>query len=120
MIRKSWCIFWLAEILAAALSGVITGELARHGVYSIIPAVIFIILSVIWLWYYNTLKCVIRSGEVIITSGIVFHKVRRLKKSDILWEMHLSLPFIRRDILTVLHTSGGSAAIFGEISTLPG
>ncbi len=120
MIRKSWCIFWLAEILAAALSGVITGELARNGVYSIIPTVIFVILSVIWLWYYNTLKYIIRSGEVIITSGIVFHKVRRLKKTDILWEMHLSLPFIRRDILTVLHTSGGSVAIFGEISTLPG
>lgn len=120
MIRKSWCIFWLAEILAAALSGVITAELARHGVYSTIPAVIFVLLSVIWLWYYNMLKYSIRSGEVIMTSGIVFHKVRRLKKSDILWEMHLSLPFMRHDILTVLHTSGGSAAIIGEISTLPG
>lgn len=119
MIRKSWWIFWLSEIPAAALSGVVVTELLRRRISPIIPTVVFAILSVIWFWYYNTLKYNIRSGEVIMTSGIVFHRVRRVPESGILWEMRLSLPFMRRDILTVLHTSGGSAVIFGEISTMP-
>lgn len=120
MIKKSWCIFWLAEIAAAALSGAITAEFASRGTATIIPMVIFLLLTVIWTCYYNTLKYNIHSGELIMTSGIVFHRVRRLKETDILWEMHLSLPFKRRDLLTVMHTSGGAVVIFGEISTLPG
>lgn len=115
MIRKRWCIYWISEAAALTIYLILT---LISGRFLVICGALLVILSVIWLIYYYRLKYSASGGMINISAGIIFRRYRRLPPENILWTMRLSFSPIKGAIMTVLHTSGGRAVIFGDISTV--
>mgnify|MGYP000754901142 FL=1 len=116
-VEKRWLFFWLVEAAAAIIYILLWWKVPRFfWCWTAISA----ILSVIWFGFYYSVEYSTRGNTIIITSGILFHRERTLPAENILWVMRLELLFIRREAITVLHTSGGNAVIFGRFSTKHG
>ena len=115
--KKRWVVFWLAEVGAILIYILLCIAVGRA---VITTGVCIIILSVYWCWYYYVLEYTLSTNGIEITSGIIFRKHRSLPLSNILWEMRLTSPFFRGSAMSVLHTSGGNAVVFCDISTRTG
>lgn len=113
-VEKRWLFFWLVEAAAAIIYILLWWKVPR---FFWCWTAIYVILLVIWFGFYYSVEYSVRGNTIIITSGILFHRERTLPAENILWVMRLELLFIRREAITVLHTSGGNAVIFGEFST---
>lgn len=113
-VRKRWAMYWLTEAALIILCG---------GVCTLFPgsmmtaAVVLVILSAVWLWYYYRLEYSVSGGALKISSGIIFRKHRLIPPENVLWELRLTLPPLWNSAMVVLHTSGGRTVIFGEYST---
>lgn len=119
MAEKRWVMYWLVGS-AAALIYILLCVSACGTSLKIAAGVIFAILSVYWLGYYYTLDYSVSENVLLITSGIFFRRERRIPLDNILWKTRLTLLTERNTAAVILHTSGGSAVVFGEISTQPG
>lgn len=116
-VEKHWLFFWLVEAAAVIVYILLWWKIPQFFWWW---TAISAILSVIWFGFYYSVEYSSQGNTIIITSGILFHRERTLPAENILWVMRLELLFIRREALTVLHTSGGNAVIFGGFSTKHG
>lgn len=114
MIKKRWSIYWISEAGALSLFVVLS---VLSGRLLLIGGAVLVLLSVIWTVYYYKLEYSACGGTINLSSGILFRRHRRLPPENILWTMRLGLPGCGT-VMTVLHTSGGRAVIFGDISTV--
>ncbi len=106
--KKRWVIFWLAE--AAGLAVFILP-------WRVVSAAVYSIFSVIWWLYYHSLEYTYSNNDVVINSGVIFRRKKKLPPENILWKMRLGSPLFRGDFMTVLHTSGGRIIMFCVFST---
>lgn len=119
MIQKRWTMYWLVES-AAVLIYILLCVSGCGTLPKLVAGGILAILSVYWLGYYYTLKYSDRENVLLITSGIVFRRERRIPLDSVLWKTRLTLLTERNTAAVILHTSGGAAVVLGEISTYPG
>ena len=119
MIQKRWTMYWLVESAAVLIYTLFCISDFRM-LLKLIAGGILAILSVYWLGYYYTLKYSDRENILLITSGIVCRRERRIPLDSVLWKTRLTLLTQRRTAAVILHTSGGAAVVFGKISTHPG
>ncbi|MDY4587467.1 MAG: hypothetical protein SPD47_03355 [Oscillospiraceae bacterium] len=119
IIKKRWRAFWAVETAGLLIYILLCAVSPRAWVVAAAGG-IFVLLSVYWCWYYYSLEYSTAERTLLITSGIIFRRERRLPAENILWEMRLSLLSERKTAATILHTAGGITVIFGEISTSPG
>jgi len=112
--KKRWVIFWLAGGGAAAVYILLCILAGR-----VLPVLggLMLLLWVYWVGYYYLLDYTLSENVIYITSGILFKRRRRVPLENILWEMKLTSPLFRGCAMTVIHTSGGITAVFGEILT---
>jgi hypothetical protein len=118
MIQKRWTMYWLVES-AAVLIYILLCISDFRMLLKLFAGGILDILSVYWLGYYYTLKYSDRENVLLITSGIVFRRERRIPLDSVLWKTRLTLLTERNTAAVILHTSGGAAVVFGKISTHP-
>lgn len=116
MIQKRWTMYWLAES-AAVLIYILLCVSACGTAVKIAAGAAVAILSVYWLGYYYLLDYSGAENVLLITSGIFFRRERRIPLDNILWKTRLTLFTERNTAAVILHTSGSSAVVFGEIST---
>lgn len=119
IIKKRWRAFWVVEA-AGLLIYILLCAVSHRAWVAAAAGGIFVLLSVYWCWYYYSLEYSTAEKTLMITSGIIFRRERRLPAENILWEMRLSMLSERNTAATILHTAGGITVIFGEISTFPG
>ncbi len=81
-------------------------------------AALLILLLIWWLMYYYKLKYTMQNNTVCITSGVLFRRHRHINNDNILWTIHVRVPFIRYAVMTCLHTVCGTIYILGDYSTL--
>lgn len=65
-----------------------------------------------WYLYFIRLDYYDDGIEILIRSGVIIRKTKRMLKNDILWTNRIRL--FGSPVLTVLHTGGGSVVIFAE------
>lgn len=65
--------------------------------------------------YYSRLKYHITDGVLYIGSGLIFRRTHILPMQRVLWRTRVTLPLKSGAILTVLHTAGAAAVIFGDL-----
>ena len=110
--EKRWTAYFLAA--AAASAGVIFA--AAVGMYIIAAA--GLIFLAWWTLYFCGLEYRRDEDILIVKSGVVFRRTRRVKTTEILWTKRAVLRvFGENTVYTSLHTAGGSIVIFGEFST---
>lgn len=112
--KKRWTMFRLTEggvIAVYILLCIYAGRVV------LTAGIAVILLSVYWCWYYYNLEYTLSNNILYITSGILFRKQRTIPMGNILWEMQLTSPFFSGSAMSVLHTSGGNAVVFCDLST---
>lgn len=112
--KKRWIVFRLGIYI---LAGIYIMLCLMTGRLIITAGTAVSLLSVYWLGYYNSLEYTISKNAINITSGIIFKKHRVIPLDSILWEMRLTSPLFSGSAMTVIHTSGGNAAVFCDFST---
>lgn len=115
MLNKSLFVFWFVLItatIAAVAAFFLLTDLLAVGV-----VVLYLLFIFWWALYYYKLEYTQGETTISIKSGIFFKRERKLRHDDILWTMALKIPINKGDILTLLHTAGGSIVIFGGFST---
>lgn len=112
MIQKHWDFFVLTLIFSAAI---FAAYACFVRVFTAFFGIILLVLNIAWGAYFCSLKYSKKDDEILLCSGIVFGHSRKIFTQNILWNTQVIMPFSHKIIMTVLHTAGGRAVIFGEI-----
>lgn len=110
--RKLWMGFWLIMVipaLAAAAGVVLASSLPLAGTLLILAGAL---AASWWYMYFKRLGYADSESEIVIVSGVLIRKSKRLVKRNILWTNCVRL--FDKPIVTVLHTGGGSVVVFLE------
>ncbi len=112
IMRKLWIGFRLVMIfpMLTATAG------AALAVFFPIVGVLLILSGALaaywWYMYFKQLDYADKGNEILIHSGVLIKKSKRLAKSNILWTNCVRL--FGKPVVTVLHTGGGSVVVFAE------
>lgn len=107
---------WAAYFIVSAAAVAVTACTLAAGMYIIAAA--GAVLLAWWTMYYRGLEYRREGDILIVKSGVVFHRTRRVRAADILWTKRTVLRvFGENTLYNSLHTAGGVIVIFGEFST---
>lgn len=112
IMRKLWTGFWIIMVipaLASAAGAVLAPLFPLAGALLILSGAL---AAGWWYMYFRRLGYADSGSEIVIGSGVLIRKSKRLVKSNILWTNCVSL--FGKTIVTVLHTGGGSMVVFAE------
>ncbi len=76
--------------------------------------VLYFLLILWWVPYYNKLEYHVDENTVCIKSGILFQRNKQIYFDRILWETRVTVPFVRGTVITQLHTVYGTVNLFGS------
>ena len=81
-------------------------------------AIVAVALAVWWGVYFLCIKYTISNNCLVIYSGLLYRKTRKLPIKNILWITYVKPLAACRAAMSLLHTAGGCVVIFADFSTI--